>query len=61
MKRRYKIPFTEKEHSKTLVLIEIPGDPPPEVQVLNDYHKLYEGSITFTTSMPESVIRKKDK
>ena len=53
-----KVTYRKGEHSKNLVLIECPGHLPPEVQVLNDCHKLYEGSLTFTTSMPESVKEK---
>ena len=41
------------------MLIEFLGHSPPEVQVLYDYYKLYEGSLSFTMSMTEAEIRKK--
>lgn len=58
-KKKKKLSHIEKDRecSKTLVLIDYPGDPPPEVQVLRDYHKLYEGLLTFSSSMTESQIR----
>ena len=58
-KKRHRPSFVEKEHNKNLVLIELPGHSPPEVQVLYDYYKLYEGSLSFTMSMTEAEIRKK--
>ena len=58
-KKRRRPSFVEKELNKNLVLIEFLGHSPPEVQVLHDYYKLYEGSLSFTMSMTEAEIRKK--
>ena len=59
MKKRCRPSLVEKEYNKNLVSIEFPGHSPPEVQVLYDYYKLYEGSLSFTMSMTEAEIRKK--
>ena len=58
-KKRRRPSFVEKELNKNLVLIEFLGHSSPEVQVLYDYYKLNEGSLSFTMSMTEAEIRKK--
>ena len=58
-KKRRRPSFVEKELYKNLVLIEFLGHSPPEVQVLYDYYKLYEGSLSFTMSMTEQKLERK--
>ena len=38
-------------------MIDYPGRSPPAVQVLHDYDKVYEGTLSFNSNMTENDIR----
>ena len=57
VRRRRKHTGKSREFQRNLIVIDYPGRPPPAVQVLHDYDKVYEGSLSFTTSMSECSIR----
>ena len=58
-RKRHRAAVGERGYQKNLVMIEFPGNSPPDVQVLHDYDKLYEGSLTFSSSMTEEEIRER--
>ena len=58
-RKRHHAAVGERGYQKNLVVIEFPGDSPPDVQALHDYDKLYEGSLTFSSSMTEEEIRER--
>jgi hypothetical protein len=57
VRRRRKHTGKSREYQRNLVVIDYPGKKPPAVQVLHDYDKVYEGSLSFTSAMSEDSIR----
>ena len=57
VRRRRKHTGKCREYQRNLVVIDHPGTKPPAVQVLHDYDKVYEGSLSFTSAMSEDSIR----
>jgi hypothetical protein len=47
----------EKHYQRNLVIVDFPGAEAPDVQKLHDWDKVYEGTLSFDTSMSERDIR----
>ena len=45
----------EREYQKNLVILDYPGENPPEVQELHEYDKVYEGSLSFCATTTEEI------
>ena len=56
-RRRHKHSGKTREYQRNLIVLDYPGKKPPAVQVLHDYDKVYEGSLSFTSAMKEYSIR----
>ena len=37
------------------MILDYPGENPPEVQVLHEYDKVYEGSLSFCATTTEEI------
>ena len=46
-----------REYQRNLIVLDYPGKKPPAIQVLHDYDKVYEGSLSFMSAMNECSIR----
>lgn len=60
VRKRYKrrvIHKRSKDYQRNLVVIDYPGKHPPDVQVLHDYNKIYEGTISFNDASSEESIK----
>ena len=47
-----------REYQRNVVVIDFPGFKAPDVQVLHEYDKVFEGPLCFIESMHEEDIRK---
>ena len=46
-----------REYQRNMVVIDFPGYKAPDVQILHEYDKVFEGPLCFNESMAEEVIR----
>ena len=53
------MPKPAKEYQRNIVVVDYPGLEPPAMQVMHDYDKVYEGTLSFNTSMTEACIRER--
>ncbi len=47
----------EKEVQRKLLLIDYPGSSPLEVTILHEYDKIFDGCVSFVTSISEDSLR----
>lgn len=51
------VSFADKEIQRKLIVINYPGPSPPEVTVLHEYDKVFDGIVRFSLSTTEADLR----